>query len=343
MDGMDDIERIPVLLLTGFLGSGKTTLLNHWLSRDALGRALVIVNEFGDVGLDHDLIASSDDDVIELAGGCACCVVRGDLSRTLLDVLDRRQNERALEFDRIVIETSGLAEPGPMLQMVMSDPALNARLRRPIVLCTFDAQHGQRNIGQFPEAAHQLGQSDAVIVTKTDLVPDGRDGEGGLNRASDIVQSLLPGAPIFDGRELHAPPQLEYEPVFAPAVDDHAPHAHSHGVRSIELTLEAPVPIAVVSLFLELLVRQFGDRVLRVKGLIACREIPDQPLVVQGVHHTFFPLELLDEWPGAGASSRLVIIASAPLTPAWCKLALAALIADVAQQSATGELIGLGR
>ena len=165
---MENDDRLPVMLLTGFLGSGKTTLLNTWLRTPDLENAAVIVNEFGDVGIDHSLIASSSDNMIELSTGCLCCTVRGDLVDTLRELIEKRAKGEVRKFDRLIIETTGLADPGPVLQALMTLPvARRFRLRQ--VVTTVDTINGLSTLEKHPEALKQAAVADEIVITKTDL------------------------------------------------------------------------------------------------------------------------------------------------------------------------------
>jgi G3E family GTPase len=167
---------IPVTVVTGFLGSGKTTLISRMLRDPALGRTAVIVNEFGEIGLDHDLIASSDDQVLTLNTGCLCCAVQTDLARTLMDLWQRRTSG-TIEYDRVLIETSGLSDPAPVLQSMMSDASVSATHRLPYVVTLVDAIHGETTLRDHIEARHQVALADRILISKTDMVPSRVDSD----------------------------------------------------------------------------------------------------------------------------------------------------------------------
>ena len=166
-------DRLPVTLLTGFLGSGKTTLLNAWLRSPDLADAAVIVNEFGEVGIDHALIASSNDNTIELSTGCLCCTVRGDLVDTLRELIVRREKGEVRAFDRVIIETTGLADPAPVIQALMTFPVAH-RFRLRQVVTTVDAVNGLSTLASHPEAVKQAAVADEIVITKLDIIPNRR-------------------------------------------------------------------------------------------------------------------------------------------------------------------------
>jgi G3E family GTPase len=316
-------DRLPVTLLTGFLGSGKTTLLNAWLRSPELADAAVIVNEFGEIGIDHALIASSSDNTIELSTGCLCCTVRGDLVDTLRELIVRREKGEVRAFDRVVIETTGLADPAPVIQALMTFPvALRFRLRQ--VVTTVDAANGTRTLAQHPESVKQAAVADEIVVTKTDLDPQA---------AGDLVRRLKRLAP---GARMHAsslnmipaPSDLATVDIYDPATkspdvavwlnaEAHAEHhsdQHAHDVNrhsaeigSFVLEFNEALAWEHVANWLDALVMGNGDDLLRVKGIldIAGRA---RPIVVQAVQHLFHPPFELPAWPEGPRTSRMVFI-----------------------------------
>jgi len=265
---------IPVHILSGFLGSGKTTRLSRLLRKPAFARTAVIVNEFGEIGLDHELVEASDEQIVQLDTGCLCCAMRSDFAATLAD-LHRRRRSGVIAFERVVIETSGLADPAPLLQTLMTDAALGEHYATGRIAVTVDAVHGAKTLGRFAEARKQVALADRLLLTKLDLGE--ASGEllealGGLNpAAASDLRSVAP------------------DDIFAPTGAADRPlalgHAHTGGIASVSLTRNEPVPAAIVPLFLEGLVTHAGERLLRVKGLVQVQEALDTPLVVHAVQH----------------------------------------------------------
>jgi G3E family GTPase len=321
---MTDI-RTPVVLLTGFLGSGKTTLLNEWLRSPELGDAAVIVNEFGDIGIDSDLIAASDDRTVELTTGCLCCTVSGDLVETLRDLFARRLRGEVKSFNRVIIETTGLADPIPVLQTLMAFPvAREYRLAR--VVTAVEAPQGSTTLDRYPESVNQVAVADDIIVTKVDLVrtgpealeerlqeinPGARLWRAALADKPDLVNVLLADAQGLKSRNDawtgDAAPQTcaQGAPSGSQGHDHH--HHHGDGVNTFSLTFEEPLLWEHVSAWLDALVIAHGEDLLRVKGIfnIAGRE---EPIVVQAVQKLFHPPFALDTWPQGRVGSRVVFI-----------------------------------
>ena len=334
---------IPVSVLTGFLGSCKTTLLNRLLKDPALSDTAVIINEFGDVGLDHLLVEKSDDGIIELSDGCLCCTVRGALVDTLADLIERIQTRRA-SLKRIIIETTGLADPAPVLQSIMGHPAMLQAYRLDGVLTTVDAVNGMATLDGHSESVRQVAMADRVILTKTDLP----EAAGGLDVLKSRLRGINPGALTLDAPSGEAGVSALFEcglynpETKSPDVrrwlneeafrDRHAErhgfdghdhhdhhgegHDHHHhdvnrhdrSIRSFSLTHDRPIPFASVEMFLDLLRSTQGDQMLRMKGIIALAEEPDRPLVVHGVQKLMHPPVRLGAWPDGDRRTRLVII-----------------------------------
>jgi G3E family GTPase len=314
-------DRIPVTVLTGFLGSGKTTLLNRLLREPDLQGTAVIVNEFGEIGIDHDLIVQAHDDTVLLANGCLCCAVRGDLVQALLQL-----TERGTPPARVLIETSGLADPGPILRTLMGEPAVRRHFALAGVACTVDAVLGQRTLERHSEAARQVAVADALFLTKTDLLEAPLSAEL-LAR----LQGLNPGAAWHDEAAsqpqalralLHASRAGEADadaagsaPAYrrlttAPsAADSNMREAtHTDGIRSFVIVRDAPFARARFATWLDMVIAMRGEDLLRVKGLVHIAEQPDQPLVVHGVQHLFAPPHSLPRWPGDDHRTRIVFI-----------------------------------
>ena len=323
--------RIPVTLVTGFLGSGKTTLINTALRAAELQKTVVIVNEFGEVGLDHQLYANSNDAVIVLENGCLCCTVRSDLVSTLNNLYHDRQAGRIPKFDNVVIETSGLAEPGPVLQAFLSEPTLDGLFRVGRVLTLVDAVNWESTATRHDEAVRQVALADDIIITKTDLVkndaPSPDEGLRAINPLATInrvdwstaaVAALL-SSPGFDPADSGADPSTwlsitTYETYGkkrdAEGVIDQPliPHLVNKGVESFVLVRAEPLSRDELQFLLNGISQNLGSSLLRVKGLVNVREETGRPAVIQGAQHLLHTLTWLDSWPSADTRTRVVFI-----------------------------------
>ncbi len=324
---------LPVTLLTGHLGSGKTTLLNAYL-RAATEPAAVIVNEYGDVGLDHLLVSETRENMVLLENGCICCTVRGDLIAALRDLAARRDAGEIPPFRRVVIETTGLADPAPVVHSLMNDLALVLRYRLDRVVTTVAAVPGRATLDAFPEARKQVAFADAVVMTKADLT--GADELAALERS---LRRLNPGAPMLYVTGGQADPALFEVGGFDPASrggdveawlnaeamapthhhhdhhhSDDCPHCaaevarHDEEIRNFCVIRDAPIPWAVAAAWLQDLAATHGPDLLRMKGLLHVQERSEGPVVVHGVQHLFHPPAMLDAWPGQDRRSRTVFI-----------------------------------
>ena len=308
---------IPVCVLTGFLGSGKTTLLGRLLKSPAFARTAVIINEFGEIGLDHELIETSDESFVTLQTGCLCCTIRGDLVLTLADILRRRDEGTVTPFDRVVIETSGLADPAPILHAVMSDDALAERLALAGVVTTVDAVHGAQTLERQPESVKQVAVADRLVLTKTDLVaetpPALADRLAALNPSAPVLPASfgdIDPARLFDARIWDPSGKLE-ELVEEPHHHHgaHERNRHDERIACFALIRDEPIPAVALTLFLEVLAEHCGADLLRLKGIVAIAESPDRPAVIHGVQHMFHAPAFLARWPSDDRRSRLVFIA----------------------------------
>jgi G3E family GTPase len=297
-------ETLPTTLLTGFLGSGKTTLLRRALVSPELADTAVIINEIGEIAIDHHLVDFVEGNVFELPGGCLCCAVREDLARTLRSLLERRDAGEIRRFRRIVIETTGLADPAPILFTLGTDPMLDHRLRLAAVVTLVDTVQGAETLDRFPEAARQAALADTLVITKTDLAPLGP----GLVRRLDLINGRAErvlaadapdaGAVLFGAAPRATAPVIPAEPVAA----------HTHGIDAFAMVLDGEVSRLDFARALGRLARERGNDLLRVKGIVRFADRPERPAVVQAAQHALFAPEWLDDWPDEDRRSRLVFV-----------------------------------
>ena len=323
---------IPVAILTGFLGSGKTSLLNALLKDQMLSHAAVIINEFGDVSLDHLLVEKSDENIIELASGCLCCTIRGDLIDTMHDLLSKRDREEIKAFDRIIVETTGLADPAPVLHSVMSESTLLERCRLEGVVTVVDAFNGWATLDAHAEAVKQVSVADRIVLTKVDLL-SGREGEDMLFEIIARLRKLNPAARLLTTHRNEATaPRLFNMGLFDPekktadvrkwlaaeayeTAEKRNRHHHRHDVsrhdahiRSFSFSETQAVSPAGLELFMELLKSYHGANMLRMKAIVKTSDEPTKPIVLHGVQHVFHPPERLSKWPDGDETTRMVFI-----------------------------------
>lgn len=305
-------DTTPVTILTGFLGAGKTTLLNHLLRQPECARTAVLVNEFGEIGVDHLLVEKIDDNTILLNAGCLCCTVRGDLSRVLREMLPRA---RRGDIARVIIETTGLADPAPVLATLMSDPVIASVYRLDGIVTAIDAVNGGVHLDTYQEAVRQVAVADRIVLTKTDLA------DAGDLRAR--INALNPGAPIIEARNgTIDPAAVLHAGLFDPtgkipdvrrwldaeAFDGEHHHHHDPHVHAFCITLEKPVHWQGLGLWLEMLIATKGADLLRIKGILNLHG-QDRPVVLHAIRHLLHPPTLLPAWPeGDPRTSRLVFI-----------------------------------
>lgn len=319
--------QVPVTVISGFLGSGKTTLLNHLLQQPDMAGAAVIINEFGEVGIDHLLVEQLPGDAVLLDSGCLCCAVRGDLIDTMSRMMWQADHGELPVFDRLVIETSGLADPAPVLQTIMTDPLLTRRYRLGAMVTVVDAVNGLAQIDSHDEALKQVVLASRLLVTKTDIASP--ETAGALKRRLTGLNPAAPVQTIDHGRIgsdiLFA--DGDYDPALAgdnaatwlgdshihghdAGHDDHDhdhDHVHADDIGSCCITRDAPVPWRALDDWLTSLTSLRGADLLRVKGIVNVAG-RDRPVVLHGVQHVFHPPCLLDAWPDDDRRSRIVCI-----------------------------------
>src|ERR1700738_1153839 len=319
---------VPVTLLTGFLGSGKTTVLNHVLKQPGMAATAVIVNEFGEIGLDHLLVERSSEDVVLLSSGCLCCTVRGDIVDTLTSLFVDRVKGKVPFFTRVAIETTGLADPAPVLHTLMTDPIVVARYMLDGVVTTVDAVNGAGTLDRQPEAVKQAAVADRLLLTKTDLAAPA------ARQAFEArLAALNPSAPVIPVAQGAVDPALLFNlGFFDPATkgvdvqrwlrdeafesghdhehdDDHPDvNRHDDRIRAFCITRERPISWAVLSGWLDGLATMRGDDLLRLKAIVALSDRPDQPVVLHGGQTLFHPPVLLPQWPSEDRRTRMVFI-----------------------------------
>jgi G3E family GTPase len=345
----DGDTRIPVFLLTGFLGSGKTTILAALLAGEAGRDTAVVINEFGEISLDHLIVGRIEGEAVVLQNGCVCCALRNDLKQTLKDLLDRSMRGEIPRFSRLVIETTGLADPVPILETLTSDILLRHHFRHEATIVTLDAILGAGQLRRHPESVRQLALADRVILTKTDIAedeevgqtrraavavnPGARLSEGPLTQ--DAVRSLLEAA------EGNAEDRLNAAREWLAAFErDDAPlHGRRDGtasdLRSLALDVKKPLDWNAFGVWLSALLHRHGKRILRTKGIL---DVSDRagPVILQAAENVIHPPVHMGAWPDDARGSRIVFI-TRDLDPADIRRSLEVFLAAAARLSGSGE------
>jgi G3E family GTPase len=309
--------QLPLHVLTGFLGSGKTTLLNRLVRAPALADSAVLINEIGAVAIDHHLVHRLDGgdamDVVVLAGGCLCCTVRGDLVAALRELYDRRAAGMVPAFSRVILETTGLADPAPVLFTLTGDPVLRHKFAAGGILATVDAVPGALQLARHPECRKQVAVADRMVITKSDIA----DGSAGAH-LRDMLTRINPAAEIMDAHTLGGLDRLFDASALRNVLPARSGAAaaqpmgnsaeHTHDVEALSLTLDVPLEWAPFSVWLSLLLHAHGENILRFKAMLEVAGW-DAPVVVDGVHHLIHPPTHLPAWPDGPRTSRIVVIA----------------------------------
>ncbi len=322
---------LPLSVITGFLGSGKTTLLNALLRNPEFKNTAIIINEFGDVSIDHLLVETADEGIIELSDGCLCCTIRGDLVDTLTQLLRRIDEDTNTQIDRIIVETTGLADPAPILHVIMAHPQLLDRVRLDGVITLVDAVNANITLDNNEEAVKQVAMADRIVLSKCDLQAD----KEALNQLHQRISRLNPAAPIIEVLEGNVDPDLLFNcGLYDPASKSvnvgrwlrqqeieqarngpdnghhhhHDVNRHDSAIRAFTLVHDKPIDAVALQSFLDLLRSAHGPQLLRLKGIVQITEHPDKPVVIHAVQHVFHPPATLQQWPDEDHRSRLVVI-----------------------------------
>ncbi len=321
-------DPIPVVVLTGFLGSGKTTLLQRLLTFPQLSDAAVLVNEFGEIGIDHHLVQYADEDLVMLANGCICCTIRDDLGNAMRDLLERRSSGVIPPFARLFIETTGLADPVPILHTLMTEPVVDKAFRLARIVTTADAVNGEMHLARQPESAKQAAVADRIVITKSDLAPP-----AAVSRLTERLRRLNPSAliltapsPAFrpdallggeddtlDERSDNVRAWLDEEVYSASDTASHHHHRpldvnrHDERIAASCLVFDEPIDWAAFCVWLTMLLHGRGEDVLRVKGIINVPGLAG-PVVINGVQHIIHPPIHMERWPDEDRRSRIVFI-----------------------------------
>lgn len=320
---MNQINQIPVTVITGFLGSGKTTLLSSILKKKEMQKTAVIINEFGEIGLDHALIEHTDENIVELQSGCICCTIQGDLNKTLIDLFDKMMNGKVSSFNRILIETTGLANPVPIIHTLMSSIELIRIYSLDGVITVVDSINGEKTLDLHEESLKQLALAEKIILSKTDIVD--KDEIKSLvyrikeiNPVSQIIFSKFGNIPLEEIFGLGA-----YDPykksadvkkwLAAEKYKDkkhhhhHDVNRHNENIRAFSMMSENPVNMIAFSFFRDMITAALGANLLRMKGIVNIAG-EERPAVIHGVQHIFHPVQWLETWPDNDRRTKLVFI-----------------------------------
>ena len=320
---------IPVTVITGFLGSGKTTLLAKLLRDPALARTAVIINEFGEIPLDHDLIETSDEQFVQLSNGCLCCKVRSDLTLTLGELAARRKDGSLPPFERVVIETSGLADPAPILHSLMADAELNGLYALGSVVTVVDALLGLATLDAHETSRRQAAMADRVVLTKTDM-------SGAQTHAvSQRINALNPRVQIHQAVRGAIAPDILLAGSRGDTLRDadvaHEHHSHTSDISSFCIVHDTPLHAVTLSLLLAALAENCGTGLLRMKGIVNVLEDPQRPAVIHGVQHVYHAPVWLEHWPSDDRRTRLVFIGRG-LRESWVRALIGLLEEEVSDE-----------
>jgi G3E family GTPase len=311
---------IPVTLLTGFLGAGKTTLLAKLIRDPRFSDTAVVINEFGDVGLDHALVDAGPEAIIEMTSGCLCCTIRGDIRQSLLMLLERSERGEIPLFSRLIVETTGLADPAPVVHTLLADPRLVRRYHLAQIVTVVDAVHGLATIAAQNEAAKQIAVADVLLLSKTDIAPPSPELLAALQALNPMVAPLSQVdlrllAGDVNRFHLDAKTNDVRDWLAAEVVEAHGHHhhhhdinRHDHDIQAYCLTIDAPISRMAFGMAMELLAANQGADLLRVKGIVKMAEHPDQPVIIHAVQHMMHDPIRLDAWPDSDERSKLVFI-----------------------------------
>ncbi|MDC1171884.1 GTP-binding protein [Alphaproteobacteria bacterium] len=315
---MEPMEQIPLTLITGFLGSGKTTIIKNLLKQKELKNTAVIINEFGDIGLDNHFIETSNEDLVELSTGCLCCVMRGDLQEAIARLLRKRLD--GFLFDRIILETTGMADPAPIIQSLVLDKTSSPKVILDRVLVTVDSMTGLTSLTEFEEASRQVALADILLITKTDLLTDDtvnlKRVLKAINEEAKIFTSNLGQidlALVLDKRD-------NWTNNYVSKSEDEHFHSHSN-ISSVSLYFKKPIHAVTLTLFLEVLAETLGSNLIRIKGLVFIKEAKETPAIVHGVQHVFHAISWHESWPERREETQLVFIGR-DLSLQWIKALL---------------------
>ena len=315
----------PVIVVTGFLGSGKTTLLNHMLRHPSLADAAVLVNEFGAVGLDHFLVEAMDENTVLLESGCLCCTIRGDLKDSIIALNSRRARGEIPPYRRLIVETTGLADPAPILFTLSADTVLKHHYRLGSVITTVDGVNGLRQLDRHPESVKQATVADRIVLTKSDIADADVFGRlrgrlARINRSAELITAVngavdvprVLRADVYDARTKGA--EVRRWLAEEAAKEGTEEHAHAHDVsrhdahiHSFTLSFEGALDWTAFGIWLTMLLHTHGEKVLRVKGILNVAGA-DAPVVLNGVQHVVHPPIHLAAWPSEDRRSHIVFI-----------------------------------